>query len=124
MEPAAAIALPTRPNVARTRTTGSFAEVINGRAGLRANASLYDASVTGGVGLFSPDKSDLFGVGVNWASPSDSSLDGQVTTELFYRFEFSENFWLTPSVQVLFDPALNPAEDVIGVFGVRARVTF
>lgn len=28
----------------------------------------------------------------------------------------------TPDVQVIFNPALDPDEDVIGIFGLRARI--
>jgi len=35
-----------------------------------------------------------------------------------------ENLQLNPSIQLLINPALNPDEDVIGVLGLRARLTF
>jgi len=41
--------------------------------------------------------------------------------ELFYRQQFSPNFAVTPDIQFLVDPALNPEEDPLWVFGVRAR---
>jgi hypothetical protein len=31
---------------------------------------------------------------------------------------------VTPSVQLLFDPALNPDDDFIAVFGMRGVMTF
>jgi hypothetical protein len=31
---------------------------------------------------------------------------------------------VTPSVQLIVDPALNPDEDTIGIFGMRVRFTF
>ena len=42
--------------------------------------------------------------------------------ELFYRLQFSPNFVVTPDIQFLVDPALNPEEDTLWVFGVRARL--
>ena len=48
----------------------------------------------------------------------------QWTSELFYRLQLAENVAITPSVQVIVNPALNADEEVLGLFGVRARVTF
>jgi porin len=66
---------------------------------------------------------DLVGLGFNWGDPSNKALRDQYSTELFYRFQFSQNFAITPSVQLLIDPALNPTEDKIWVFGIRARLS-
>jgi porin len=68
-------------------------------------------------------KSDLMGLGFNWGDPSDSALRDQYSTELFYRFQFSQNLAFTPSVQLLIDPALNPDEDKIWVVGLRMRLS-
>ena len=51
-------------------------------------------------------------------------LDDQYSVELFYRLQLSQNFAITPDVQVIMEPALDPGEDVLGVFGMRARLTF
>jgi porin len=59
---------------------------------------------------------------VNWGDPSDEALREQYTTELFYKFQYTQNFAITPSVQWLVDPALNPDEDNIWIFGLRVRV--
>jgi porin len=64
-------------------------------------------------------KIDLLGFGVNWGDPSASTLRDQYSTELFYRFQFSENLAFIPSVQWHVDPALNPTEDQIWVVDVR-----
>jgi porin len=66
---------------------------------------------------------DLVGLGLNWGDPSNDALRDQYSTELFYRFQFSQNFAITPSVQLLIDPALNPTEDKIWIIGVRARLS-
>jgi porin len=43
--------------------------------------------------------------------------------ELFYRLQFSQNLAVTPSLQYISDPALNPAEDSLTIFGLRLRLT-
>lgn len=79
-------------------------------------------SISAGIGYYFSGSTDLIGLGLNWGNPSDSSLDDQYTVELFYRFQLAQNIAITPDVQFLLDPALNPEEDFIVVFGIRARV--
>jgi len=49
-------------------------------------------------------------------------LDDQYTAEAYYRFQLLEMLAITPSVQFLVDPALDPDESAIWVFGLRVRV--
>ncbi len=86
-------------------------------------APLMNGSVTLGGLYYFAHRSDLIGLASNWGDPADDSLDDQFTGELFYRFQFAHNFAITPSVQLLVDPALNPDEDQIWIFGLRARFT-
>jgi len=86
-------------------------------------APLMNKTATAGL-IHRFHKSDLVGLGFNWGDPSNDTLRDQYSSELFYRFQFSQNLAFTPSVQLLIDPALNPSEDQIWVFGLRARLTF
>lgn len=88
------------------------------------DAPLLSHSVSAGVGRFFSDTKDLAGLGVNWGRPADSSLDDQWTGELFFRFQAAQNLALTPSLQLIGNPALNPDKDFLAYFGLRARVTF
>ena len=88
--------------------------------------ALLETSVTGGVGHYMSGRGDLLGLGLNWGEPSEdfgADLDEQVTAELFYRLQLSQNFAVTPDVQYVMDPALNPSEDSIWYFGLRARLS-
>ncbi len=67
--------------------------------------------------------SDLLGLAVNWGDPPDSSLSSQVTGELFYRVQLAQNLAITPSLQLLKDPALNPEDDTVWIWGIRVRMT-
>ncbi|MGB5717339.1 MAG: carbohydrate porin [Gammaproteobacteria bacterium] len=53
-----------------------------------------------------------------------TDLDDQYTLEAYYRVQLSKELAITPSVQLLIDPALNPDEDRIWVGGVRTRLAF
>jgi len=70
----------------------------------------------------------MLGVGLNWRRPSadtlGSGLDDQYTTEIYYRWQALKVLAITPGVQLLVNPALNPDEDLITIWGLRARFSF
>jgi porin len=88
--------------------------------------ALYEGSVSWGVGYYVADRRDVFGVGLNWSRPSDTAvapgLDDQYTAELFYRIQLSQSLAITPDIQLIIDPGLNPDEDSIFVAGLRVRL--
>ncbi len=83
--------------------------------------------ISAGLGIYDQQSKNLFGFGVSQSTPSSKTiapgLDDQFTSELFYRFSFSQHFALTLDVQYIKDPALNPDKDSIWIGGVRARIT-
>ena len=85
-------------------------------------ASLLNASVAVGFGRYVRSNGDLIGFGMNWGKPSGDGLDDQFTSELFYRLQVSPNFAITPDLQLLVNPANNPDEDLVAVFGIRGRL--
>ena len=62
----------------------------------------------------------------NWGEPNEDSLgqdlDDQYTFEVYYRLQLTEQLALTPDIQYLVDPAQNPDEDKLWIFGLRARL--
>jgi porin len=89
-------------------------------------SSLLETSVSAGV-LYRPESGgDELGVAVNWGEPNESTfgpgLDDQLTVEAFYRLQVTPELALTPSVELIKDPALNPRNDTLWVLGVRARL--
>jgi porin len=52
-----------------------------------------------------------------------TNLDPQYTGEVFYRFQLSQHLAITPDLQWIIDPVLNPGESSIVVIGVRARLS-
>ncbi len=87
------------------------------------SAPLYNKSVTVGAMYRMHRRSDLVGIALNWGEPAVPELRDQYTGELFYRFQLAQNLAITPSVQLLIDPALNPDEDYVWIGGLRARLT-
>ena len=90
----------------------------------KGSAPIYNESITLGMIYKFLYRSDLFGIAANHGSPPDSGLDDQTSIETFWRFQFSENLAITPSVQLILDPALNPVDDKVWVWGARFRLTF
>lgn len=43
---------------------------------------------------------------------------------MFYRFHLTPNLAVTPDLQYIKDPALNPRETELWVAGLRVRLTF
>ena len=87
-----------------------------------------ETAVAVGVGYYLREKSDLLALGFNWGRPSSdtygSGLRDEYTLEMLYRLHLLKRFSVTPDVQVLIHPALNPNSDVVAVFGLRARLVF
>jgi porin len=86
---------------------------------------LADGAVSGGFGWRPPkERPDLFGVGFGWTHPSSGALRSQYTAETFYRLQLVQNLAITPDIQLVIDPALNPKVNTIWVFSLRARIVF
>jgi porin len=64
---------------------------------------------------------DVFGGSINWIQPPGGLRD-QYTIETYYRFYASARVAVTPDLQVVFNPALDPSRDVLVLFGARLRV--
>ena len=97
------------------------------------SGSLLERSVSIGGGYTPGGMATLgsgsqLGFGVNWGRPNDAllgpDLDDQYATEVYYRWQVAEEIAITPSAQLLIDPALNPDDDTAWVFGLRARLAF
>lgn len=86
-------------------------------------------SIGGGytpAGLVSLGSGSQFGLGINWGRPNDSlfgtGLDDQYAAEAYYRWQLADEIAITPSVQLLANPALDPEQDYGWVAGLRLRL--
>ena len=93
------------------------------------SGSLLEKSVSLGFGYrpdpTTPAAGDLIGAAFNWSEINENAfgpgLDDQYTLELFYRWQFTQQLAFTLDYQYLKDPALNPDEDTVHVWSLRAR---
>ena len=89
------------------------------------SGSLLERSITVGVGYQPVPMRGVIGFGFNWGRPNETSfgdVDDQYTTELFWRYQLTTELGVTPTIQYIFDPALNPDESSLWAFGLRARI--
>jgi porin len=92
------------------------------RAGFsQGTAALYKSSISAGLGYYSR-KTDLAGIGLNWADPGSAFAKDQYTFEAFYRYTVSPKFAITPSIQYIVNPALNPGQNNVTLLSLRARI--
>jgi porin len=88
------------------------------------DGAVVDTSVSIGT-LYKPGiYNDLIGFGVGWVGPTSPASRDQTNAEIFYRLSVSRDIAITLSAQSLFNPANNPNEDQITIFGVRTRIAF
>ena len=97
------------------------------RAGYaKDGGGLMQKSVSLGFGYQLVPKGDLLGVGFNWGQPNEDTFDpglrDQYTFEVFYRWQLTPRLAISPDLQLLVNPALDPDQDRIWVFGFRVRL--
>lgn len=90
----------------------------------------FNNTVAVGMLYQSTPNSDLFGIAGHWGRFSNNHSNGlggesQFTSEVFYRYQLSQNLAITPSLQFIDNPLLSvPSENTDLIFGIRARVAF
>jgi porin len=86
--------------------------------------SLLELAVSAGAGLLTGG-GNVLGFAGHWGKPNEDTygtdLEDQYVGEVYFRWKIGRHFEVTPNMQLLIDPALNPEEDAIWVFGLRAK---
>jgi hypothetical protein len=90
-----------------------------------AGINAIEHIVSAGVSCLKPfDRpSDQCGVGASYTHPASDDLRDEYSAEVFYRFQVTEGFELSADAQMILDPSAGD-QDVVGVFGVRARLLY
>ena len=90
--------------------------------------TLLERSLSTGFAYQTVPGGNQLGVAYNYGVPNESSwgpgLDDQQTLEVFYRIQLWKEFAITPDIQYIRDPALNPDTSSMWVYGLRARLAF
>ena len=99
------------------------------RAGYaKDGGSLLEKSLSAGFAYQTIPGGNQLGIAYNWGKPNDSTwgpdLDDQHTLEVFYRIQLWKEVAITPDIQFIRNPALNPDDNSLWVFGLRGRLAF
>ncbi len=88
-----------------------------------AGAGRTSTEVDWGVVSVAPFErsTDRLGFGASWAKPTAPSTGNQFAFEFFYRAQAVDGLQITPDVEFVVDPALNPNSNFQAVFGIRVR---
>ncbi len=115
-----------------------YSEGVNGGP----TPALLNHMVAGGMGIQGVfgQKNDVIGIGASWGRRElgridinldeseftriDSGSVEQTSAQVYYRIQLTQEVHVTPSLQLIFDPVLNPDKDVIAVAGIRLRAEF
>jgi len=87
--------------------------------------SLLQNSLSLGLGYQPVPGSHLAAIAFNWGEVNESTFgisDNQFSWELFYRMQLSSKIAITPDIQFLINPALNPEQTSLFVYSLRARI--
>ena len=88
--------------------------------------TLLQKSANAGFGYQAKAGGSLLGFAMAWGQPNESTfgpdLKNQGTLEAFYRLQISSRFDITPDLQFLINPALNPDASSIFMWGIRSRL--
>jgi len=79
------------------------------------------------VGYLTGPGAHVLGLGLNWGRPNESTfapgLDDQFAVEAFMRIQVANQLAITPDIQFIVNPALNPEVRSLWLFGVRGRLS-
>ncbi len=88
--------------------------------------TLLQKSLTAGIGYQAKPGGSLLGFAAGWSEVNETTwaegLDDQITMELFYRMQISSRVAVTPDLQYLISPAMNPDASSIFIWGIRGRI--
>jgi carbohydrate-selective porin OprB len=63
-------------------------------------------------------------LGAVWAKPINRTLRDQYGIETYWKILFAEDLWVTPNLQLIFNPTYNTAKTVLAVGGIKLRLFF
>jgi hypothetical protein len=91
-------------------------------------ASIFKQDLVAGLGIAVDTRNrpadDAFAFAVGWGNPSIDGLQDQYTAEVFYRLQLLRSLAITPSLQVVHNPAANFEDDTVFLLGLRTRIQF
>ena len=65
---------------------------------------------------------DRVGIGLFWGEPWDERLGSETGLDLFWKVQLARSFELSPGLQLIFDPALDPDSETAWIAELRLRL--
>jgi len=93
-----------------------------GISGGKSENVFYKKDIQIGNGFYFKSH-DLVGIAFSWAEPNIPGSKDQLTGELFYRAQITKHLAITPDLQWILNPTLNPDVTNLWYFGVRSRIS-
>lgn len=59
-----------------------------------------------------------------WARPINRSLCDQYGIETYWKILFAQDLWVTPNLQLIFNPTYNTTKTVLAVGGIKLHLFF
>ncbi len=88
--------------------------------------TLLQKSLNAGTSFQNSQGGSQLGVAFGWGQPNETTfsegLRDQYTLEIYYRLQLSTRMEITPDLQFLVHPALNPDASSIFMWGIRGRL--
>jgi porin len=110
-------------NFSASKMLGPWLPFVRGGFSEDAGA-LSESSISTGFAYYGLGReTNNLGVAVNWADVEDAD-DDQITFEGFYFMKLGGFLEITPDIQLIMNPALNPNEDQITIYGLRVRAVW
>jgi carbohydrate-selective porin OprB len=82
-------------------------------------------TATAGVGFLKPaGVRGEIGFGAIWMHPLNGELRDQYGAEIYWKLLFTPSLWVTPGVQFIVDPSLNPGTDFVTIGHIKFRLFF
>jgi len=107
------------------RLVGFGSYTYNTSKGGAFGATLARHLTTAGLAVLKPfGLRGEIGLGTSWAQPFKDNLNSQYGVEGYWKLLLLPNLWVTPGVQVIFDPTFNPQEDTITIGQIKTRLFF
>ena len=86
-------------------------------------AAVMKSQLSAGLTFTFGSNRSQIGAAISYQEPTISDLDNQTTFETYARWQVTPSLAISPNVQILRNPALNPDESTIVLGGVRIRYT-
>ena len=86
-------------------------------------AAIMTSQLSAGITYTFPSNRSQIGTAVSFQNPAIAQLEDQTPMETYIQWQVTSSLAISPNFQLLWNPALNPTESRIALYGLRIRFT-